>query len=168
MCLTKIITVSTLTLAFGGFCMNNIGYLLMKVSKDLRYDLTKELTLYELTTSQWAVIKRLHIEEESESELTMRTAVEIALKLDLDKPTVSGIVNRLYEKELLRKEPHPNDKRATVLFLTPKAKELIPKLEFISNRVIDESLQNFSAEEKTMFLRLLSKMDSNLSKEKSL
>ena len=148
--------------------MNNIGYLLMKVSKDLRYDLTKELTLYELTTSQWAVIKRLHIEEESESELTMRTAVEIALKLDLDKPTVSGIVNRLYEKELLRKEPHPNDKRATVLFLTAKTKELIPKLEFISNRVIDESLKNFSAEEKTMFFRLLSKMDSNLSKEKSL
>ena len=98
----------------------------------------------------------------------MRTAVEIALKLDLDKPTVSGIVNRLYEKELLRKEPHPNDKQATVLFLTPKAKELIPKLEFISNRVIDESLQNFSMEEKTMFIRLLSKMDNNLSKEKSL
>ena len=148
--------------------MNNIGYLLMKVSKDLRYDLTKELTLYELTTSQWAVIKRLHIEEESESKLTMRTAIEIALKLDLDKPTVSGIVNRLYEKELLRKEPHPNDKQATVLFLTPKAKELIPKLEFISNRVIDESLQNFSMEEKTMFIRLLSKMDNNLSKEKGL
>ena len=148
--------------------MNNIGYLLMKVSKDLRYDLTKELTLYELTTSQWAVIKRLHIEEESESELTMRTAVEIAVKLDLDKPTVSGIVNRLYEKGLLRKEPHPNDKRATVLFLTPKAKELIPKLEVISNHVIDESSINFSAEEKAMFLRLLSKMESNLSKEMNL
>ena len=148
--------------------MNNIGYLLMKVSKDLRYNLTKELTLYELTTSQWAVIKRLHIEEESESELTMRTAVEIAEKLDLDKPTVSGIVNRLYEKGLLRKEPHPNDKRATVLFLTPKVKELIPKLEVISNHVIDKSSINFSAEEKAIFLRLLSKMDSNLSKEKNL
>ena len=98
----------------------------------------------------------------------MRTAVEIAEKLDLDKPTVSGIVNRLYEKGLLRKEPHPNDKRATVLFLTPKVKELIPKLEVISNHVIDESLINFSAEEKTIFLRLLSKMDSNLSKEKNL
>ena len=148
--------------------MNNIGYLLMKVSKDLRYNLTKELTLYELTTSQWAVIKRLHIEEESESELTMRTAVEIAEKLDLDKPTVSGIVNRLYEKGLLRKEPHPNDKRATVLFLTPKVKELIPKLEVISNHVIDKSSINFSAEEKAIFLRLLSKMDSNLSKEMNL
>ena len=80
--------------------MDNIGYLLMKVSKDLRYDLTKELTLYRLTTSQWAVIERLHIEEDCESKLTMGTAVEIAVKLDLDKPTVSGIVNRLYEKEL--------------------------------------------------------------------
>ena len=148
--------------------MNNIGYLLMKVSKDLRYNLTKELTLYELTTSQWAVIKRLHIEEGSESELTMRTAVEIAEKLDLDKPTVSGIVNRLYEKGLLRKEPHPNDKRATVLFLTPKVKELIPKLEVISNHVIDKSSINFSAEEKAIFLRLLSKMESNLSKEMNL
>ena len=72
------------------------------------------------------------------------------------------------KKNYLRKEPHPNDKRATVLFLTPKAKELIPKLEFISNHVIDKSLNNFSTEEKTMFLRLLSKMESNLSKEMNL
>ena len=61
-----------------------------------------------------------------------------------------------------------NNKRATVLFLTPKAKESIPKLEFISNHVIDKSLINFSAEEKALFLRLLSKMESNLSKEKNL
>ena len=57
--------------------MDNIGYLLMKVSKDLRYDLTKELTLYRLTTSQWAVIERLNIEEDCESKLTMRTAIEV-------------------------------------------------------------------------------------------
>ena len=77
--------------------MDNIGYLLMKVSK---YELTKKLTLYGLTTSQWAVIESLNIEEDCESKLTMRTAVEIAIKLDLDKPIVLGIVNRLYEKEL--------------------------------------------------------------------
>ena len=72
----------------------------MKVSKSLRYELTKKLTLYGLTTSQWAVIESLNIEEDCESKLTMRTAVEIVIKLNLDKPTVSGIVNRLYEKEL--------------------------------------------------------------------
>ena len=61
--------------------MDNIGYLLMKVSKDLRYDLTKELTLYRLTTSQWAVIERLNIEEDCESKLTMRTKLLKSLSL---------------------------------------------------------------------------------------
>lgn len=153
---------------FKGVRMNNLGYLLMKVSKELRYTLTKELTLYGLTTPQWAVLKGLEMEEEVNSSFSMRTAVEIAAKLDLDKPTISGIVSRLYEKGLLIKEPHPNDKRASILFLTPKAKGLIPTLESISNRVIDESLINFSPEEKTIFLRFLSMMDNTLSKEEKM
>lgn len=146
--------------------MDNIGYLLMKVSKELRYALTKELITYGLTTSQWSVLKRIEMEEENKSSLLMRTAAEIALKLDLDKPTISGIVNRLYEKGMIGKERHPNDKRAFVLFLTRKAKELIPILESVSDRVIEKSLINFTAEEKKVFVSLLSKMDSTLSKEK--
>ncbi len=140
----------------------------MKVSKELRYTLTKELSTYGLTTSQWSVLKRVEIEEENNSSLLMRTAVEIASNLNLDKPTISGIVNRLFEKEMLRKEQHPNDKRAFILFLTPKAKEMIPILESISDRVIEDSLINFTAKEKEIFVRLLSKMDMTLSKDKIL
>jgi len=147
--------------------MNNIGYLLMKVSKELRYALTTELALFELTTSQWAVLKRLEMEEKNNSSLHLRTAVEIGSKLYLDKPTMSGIVNRLYEKGMIRKEVHPSDKRAFVLFLSSKAKKLIPKLEMVSNQVIDESLITFSAEERDMFLRLLMKMDKSFIKEHS-
>lgn len=146
--------------------MDNIGYLLMKVSKELRYALTKELITYDLTTSQWSVLKRVEMEEANNSSLLMRTSAEIASKLDLDKPTISGIVNRLYEKGMIGKERHSNDKRAFILFLTPKAKEMIPILESVSDCVIEESLINFSAEEKEIFIRLLSKLDSTLSKEK--
>ena len=144
--------------------MNNIGYLLMKVSKDLRYTLTKQLTQYGLTTSQWAVLKRLELEEERNSSITKRTAVEIAAKLELDKPTISGIIQRLTEKEMIRKEQHPSDRRATVLFLTEKARELIPTLNHVSDQVIEESLKNFTTEEKNKFLFLLIKMDSSLSR----
>ncbi len=147
------------------FYVKNIGYLVMKVSKELRYILTKELKEYDLTTSQWSVLKRLQIEEENNSSFIMRTAVELALKLDFDKPTISGIINRLFEKGMLRKEQHPDDKRAYILFLTPRAKELIPTLELVSNRVIDESLSDFSTEEKEIFIELLTKMDSKLSQE---
>jgi DNA-binding MarR family transcriptional regulator len=146
--------------------MNNIGYLLMKVSKELKYALSKELVCYELTTSQWAVLKQLEIEEAYHSSFSKRTAVEIAAKLDLDKPTISGIINRLYEKEMITKTRHPDDKRATILYLTPKAKELIPALELVSNKVIDESLINFSSEEKEVFLNLLEKIDCSLSRRR--
>lgn len=142
--------------------MNNIGYLLMKVSKELKYALSKELLVFELTTSQWAVIKQLEIEENYDSPLSKRTAVEIAAKLDLDKPTISGIVNRLYEKGMIKKNRHPDDKRATILYLTPKSKELIPTLESVSNTVIDESLKDFSNEEKEIFINLLNKIDHSL------
>lgn len=145
--------------------MNNIGYLIMKVSKELRYALTKELAFFELTTSQWAVLKRLEMEEENNSSLYLRTAVEIASKVDLDKPTMSGIVNRLCEKGMIKKEGHPSDKRASILFLSSKAKELIPKLEIVSNRVIDKSLKNFSEEERDLLLRLLMKMDKTFYRE---
>lgn len=137
----------------------------MRVSKELRYVLTKELTTYGLTTSQWSVLKRLEMEEENKSSLLMRTSAEIASKLDLDKPTISGIINRLNEKGMISKEPHPKDKRAFVLFLTPKAKELIPILESVSDRVIDKSLINFTTEEKEIFIHLLIKLDRTLSGE---
>jgi DNA-binding MarR family transcriptional regulator len=148
--------------------MDNIGYLLMKVSKDLRYILSKELKLHGLTSSQWAVLKRLEMEEASNSSLTNRTSVEIATKLEFDKPTISGIVTRLHEKGMIKKEQHPSDKRASILFLTQEAKHLIPTLEAVSNSVIEESLRYFSTEEKEVFVQLLMKIESTISKEQRL
>ncbi|OLS40043.1 MarR family winged helix-turn-helix transcriptional regulator [Bacillus sp. MRMR6] len=144
--------------------MDNIGYLLMKVSKDLRYALTEELKVFNLTASQWAVLKRLEMEEEHNSSLLLRTAVEIAAKLDFDKPTMSGIVNRLVEKGMIKKERHPVDKRVFILSLSSEAKSLIPTLESASNRVMNESLVHFSIEEKELFLTLLTKLDHTLSR----
>lgn len=144
--------------------MDNIGFLLMQTSKELRYTLNNEFSMYGLTTSQWAVLKRLEMEEACESPLNRRTAVELASKLDIDKPTISGIVNRLYEKGMIRKGPHPTDKRAFILFLTLEAKQLIPTLEAVSNHVINQSLIDFSVEEKDLFLHFLKKMECTLSK----
>ncbi|MGJ7909969.1 MarR family winged helix-turn-helix transcriptional regulator [Neobacillus sp. LXY-1] len=145
--------------------MNNIGYLIMKVSKELRYTLTKELAIYDLTASQWAVLKRLEMLEGDTSSIHLRTAVEIASMLDFDKPTMSGIVNRLCEKGMMVKEKHPNDKRSSILFLTSKAKELIPKLEMVSNGVMEDSLKRFSIEERDVFLQLLTKLDRTFTGE---
>ncbi|NMD70918.1 MarR family transcriptional regulator [Bacillus sp. DNRA2] len=145
--------------------MENIGYLMMKVSKELRYALSKKLAFYDLTSSQWAVMKQLDIEEQIQSSLNKKTAVELAARLDFDKPTISGIVKRLIEKEMIRREVHPNDRRASVLFLTKEAKELIPVIDEVCDVVIEHSLRAFDSNEKAMFLQLLKKIDKTLIKE---
>lgn len=160
--------VSALTIKRRRFFMDNIGFLLMKVSKDLKYILAKELKLYDLTPSQWAVLKRLEMEENCKSSLNRRTSVEIASKLEFDKPTISGIVTRLIEKGMIRKERHPSDKRSSILFLTQEAKELIPILEEVSNSVIEESLKDFSDEEKKVFLQLLKKIEDTIGEEEKI
>jgi DNA-binding MarR family transcriptional regulator len=142
--------------------MNNIGYLLMKVSKELRYNLTTELKSFGLTASQWAVMKRLEMEEFYSSPLYARTAVELASILDFDKPTISGIINRLYEKGMIKKEKHPNDGRSVILYLTEEAREIIPTIEMISNQVIEQSFISFTSEESEIFLFLLKKLDNTL------
>lgn len=147
--------------------MDNIGYLLMKVSKELKYTLSKNLAKFELTSSQWAVMKQLDIEERMHSPLNNRTAVEIATRLDFDKPTISGIVKRLIEKEMIRKEPHPNDRRASVLFLTSKSREMIPVIEEVCDAVIEHSLCEFDSNDRVRFLQLLKKLEARLTKEES-
>ncbi|WHX98725.1 MarR family transcriptional regulator [Neobacillus sp. DY30] len=144
--------------------MDNIGYILMKVSKELRYNLTTDLKAFGLTTSQWAVLKRLQIEEACGSTYQSRTAVEIAAALDFDKPTISGILSRLFDKRMIKKEQHPSDRRVVILSLTEEARKIIPTIEKVSDTVIEQSLINFTTGERETFLTLLRKLDRTLCK----
>ncbi|MGF2942922.1 MarR family winged helix-turn-helix transcriptional regulator [Enterococcus xiangfangensis] len=74
----------------------NTGYLLMNISKKLKYDLNKALLEKGITVQQWAVIQQVDLKEPV-------TATELVHILDMDKPTISGIVQRLEKKELLVK-----------------------------------------------------------------
>ena len=159
------VSVLTIFLKKRVYLVDNIGYLLMKVSKDLKYQLTKQLKQYDLTASQWAVLKRIEIEELKESSPDKRTAAVIAGVLDLDKPTISGIINRLYEKDMVRKLHHPKDKRAVILCLTEKSRLLIPTIEGISNGVIEKALSLVSEQERGILVGLLNKMDQVLEEE---
>jgi DNA-binding MarR family transcriptional regulator len=49
---------------------------------------------------------------------------------------MSRIVNRLCEKGMNRKEIHPSNKRASILFLSFMSKQLILKLELMGNSLL--------------------------------
>ncbi|WP_390405513.1 MarR family winged helix-turn-helix transcriptional regulator [Lacticaseibacillus jixiensis] len=91
--------------------MPDIGYLLINHAKRLKAAQTHALETSNITVSQWALLAAL-------ARTTSATAAELAAALDMDKPTMSGIVSRLVAKKMISKSPKPSDRRASLLKLT--------------------------------------------------
>lgn len=142
----------------------NIGYLLNQAAKSLKYELNTALEREGFTASQWAVLKHLELLGLEGVPVDRYTAVSIGERLDMDKPTMSGIVKRLVEKGALRKLSHPTDKRASVLELTEETREVLPVLERISEQALQQALNGFTEADKRQFIDFLLRMNSNLKK----
>jgi DNA-binding MarR family transcriptional regulator len=129
----------------------NTGYLLMQISKEMRYQLNQQLTVQNMTVQQWAVIEQISL-------LPRATAKEIAQNLNMDNPTASGIVNRLEKKRLLVKQSNPQDKRSYLLFLTKEGQAYLAKGQKISDQVLANFLQKLSSAQQSELNHLLNKL----------
>lgn len=79
----------------------------------------------------------------------------LAQALSLNKPAVTGLVGRMQKKELIKCQPCRKDARANRLFLSPKAKELLPQIFLLVEKMNKQLSQNFSAEEIDVVIRFL-------------
>ncbi|MCU5600929.1 MarR family winged helix-turn-helix transcriptional regulator [Bacillus wiedmannii] len=136
--------------------MDNLGYLLHKISVMTKIELSNQLKQYELTAQQWSVLKDISLHPEG------TTPAMIADRLLSDRPTVSGIVKRLLEKKLIVTTHNPSDKRSLLIFLTDETKNLIPKIENISDDVIKDATADISKNDVQTTMRVLQHMIANL------
>ena len=72
--------------------MNNLGYLLHKVSIMTKTELSNQLKEYKITAQQWSVLKDISLYPNG-------TTAMIAERLLADRPTVTGIIQRLLQKD---------------------------------------------------------------------
>lgn len=142
--------------------MNNVGYLLNKAALLLKWNLGQRLTEHDLTVPQWSVLRDLYAQERLPEQERRNTAAHVSERLLSDRPTVSGIVERLAGKGLIRKESNPSDKRSHILRLTPDAQRLIPRLEESSQDSVTQALKGFTKVETGVFLRSLAALIHNL------
>ncbi|MBM7711603.1 MarR family winged helix-turn-helix transcriptional regulator [Enterococcus xiangfangensis] len=133
----------------------NTGYLLMNISKKLKYDLNQALLEKGITVQQWAVIQQVDLKEPV-------TATELVHILDMDKPTISGIVQRLEKKELLVKRDHPTDKRSFLLSLTEIGRSALEDYQQLSDHIVDNLLSILTEQEQASFNHLLSKINQEM------
>lgn len=140
----------------------NKGFMINDCSKLLKNRLNKELEIEDITASQFAVIKDIEMHSFLDKKNMKVTAVEISERLGMDKPTISGVVHRLVDKNYLEKQPNPMDKRSSILILTKKAKAKLPTLEMISDKVIFDATKGLTVKEIESFSNTLDKIIKNM------
>lgn len=96
----------------------NLGYLLVDVSRHLRRHFDSRVRDLGLTQSQWRVIVYL-----SRAEGISQAA--LADRLEIKPISLTRILDRMEAAGWIERRPSPEDRRAVQLFLTPKVGPLL-------------------------------------------
>ena len=74
-----------------------------------------------------------------------------------DRTTMGGVVDRLAQRGLLTRKPHPTDRRARALEITGAGADLLDRVEPAVQRAQELMLSGLSEAEAAEFMRLLRK-----------
>ena len=88
---------------------------------------------------------------------------EIARRLGIATPTVTRAATRMEATGLLRREPHPSDRRLVRLRLTDRGRELEKIIDEQTNQLTERALATLSAAERESLVRALHEIRRNLS-----
>ncbi|MCP4627445.1 MAG: MarR family transcriptional regulator [bacterium] len=125
-----------------------ILFLLAKAYQKAHGDFKKRLHSYGLTPIQHLVLEALWDQDGL-------SAGDIGKRLVFDGATLSGVLDRLAAGGWVLKQSDMGDKRMLRISLTPKSRELMPKLSAVRNETNKKLLAGFSLEEKLLLKRLL-------------
>lgn len=87
---------------------------------------------------------------------------DIAFRIQLDSPAVTGVIDRLFKENLVERVEDPSDRRSLQIFLTPTGRQVAEELLPISrefNRNIKSILDPNQVE---VFEKSLVRLDQNL------
>lgn len=88
------------------------------------------------------------------------TQVELVSRLDVEQATMANTLTRMERDGLIRRGPHPDDRRARLVFLTDRARALrTPAIE-AAQAVNSDMLQPLDAQERGVLVDLLARMVS--------
>ena len=126
------------------------GMFINRLAHAMSLDMERRLRAYDVTLSQWFVLKQLWKQEG-------KSQVELQELLDLEKATVNGLVQRMIRAGLVHSKPDPSDRRVQRVFLTERGRSLQKITLVLEEEVNARALEGFSDDERTFFVRLLAR-----------
>ena len=126
----------------------SIGFLLAKAHQRGWALFSEEISRYELTPPQFSVLAFLWQQDGL-------TQTELSEKAQIDRTTIGGLLDRMARSNLLERRPHPQDRRAHLVYLTEQGKRLEPELTSLANQVLKRFTAGLSETDKQQLRNML-------------
>lgn len=133
--------------------INKVAILVKKASLEFDKISNPYFTEYDLTASQYRVIKFLYAQP-------TRTArvVDLERQYSMTHPTTLGLLDALEKKGFTTRVDNPNDARGKLVALTIKADEMQHELEDLGTKIEDKLTEKLTRKEKEQLVALLQKL----------
>ncbi|QDZ11837.1 MarR family winged helix-turn-helix transcriptional regulator [Devosia ginsengisoli] len=133
----------------------SVGYLVYEVARAFRRRFEDEARRHDLTLPQWRAL----------AELARKGGVSqvvLAGAIDADPMTVSGILDRLEKRGLVRREPDPSDSRAKIVRLTDEGLALYDTAKAVGVELYQSAVLGMSPAELDAVANGLTRIRNNL------
>ena len=80
---------------------------------------------------------------------------QIGAAMGIDPSTMVALIDELERAGLAKRRPHPNDRRAREVVITPKGRRTVEQGRSLAREVEDDVLQGLASTERRQLLRLL-------------
>ena len=133
----------------------NFGFLVNDVARALRTEYDRRVRELGLTRSQWWVMNHLY----RNPGLTQSELAEI---LEVEKPSVGRLLDRLEAKGWVERRADPNDRRAKRVCLTGEVQGLMRALRAIASELRLDAMAGLDEAERQRFVDTLLVIKANL------
>lgn len=132
-----------------------VGTVLAQVARLMRRAFDERAREIGVTRPQWQVLSVLLRHEG----IKQGGLAEI---LEVEPITAGRMIDRMQDAKLVERKTDPADRRAWRLFLTPRGREIIDRLQPLAMETTEEALKGISEQDQADLLRTLDTMLENL------
>lgn len=133
----------------------SIGYLVSRAALRYKCEMGRRIKDSAVTPEQWVVLHRLW-------ERDGLSQKELAGQITKDQSSLTHMLDKLERKGLVRRADHAADRRAFLIFLTDRGRELVTSLFGQVQQLREDACQGMTQEERESLKSLLTRFWANL------
>ncbi|OYU18376.1 MAG: MarR family transcriptional regulator [Rhodobacteraceae bacterium PARR1] len=132
-----------------------LGTLLQTAARKLFRQFESQTADHGLSAAQWRLLG--HLLKQGPS-----TQIVLADLLEVEPISVSRLIDRMEQAGWLRREAHPDDRRARIIVATDKARATAPGVKAIAEALSAQALDGLTEDERRIFLTALRQVATNM------